>query len=168
MKLLCGHSKLLMKPGSVQRLCVLGGLTICFLLFLVLSKNYDGERRNNKYGDGFETDSSAEVPAKALPLSSSKDLKILCYILLDKGKIRAAQLLQETWGSHCKKLVFYGNFVSSEIEVTRINVTEGYEFLWGKTKAALIHLNEHFSGVREIINYFFGRIERVGVCAGWQ
>ena len=76
-----------------------------------------------------------------------KSSKILCYILLSRKKIAAAKKIQETWGSRCDKLVFYGRFTSSDLNITFLNVTEGYAYLWGKTKAALLHLDRVYSKV---------------------
>ncbi|CAL8099091.1 unnamed protein product [Orchesella dallaii] len=72
--------------------------------------------------------------------SINPSVKILCYILLSRSKVRTAMLIKETWGSHCDKLLFFGGYEYPELPVTFINATEGYENLWGKAKAALLYL----------------------------
>lgn len=82
--------------------------------------------------------------------------KILCYIPLSKGKLRVAQVIKETWGSKCDKLLFYGNFhgvkipekyLSLNINFAQVNVTERYDLLWGKTKAILSQLYYNYGHV---------------------
>jgi len=80
-------------------------------------------------------------------LVDENHIKVLCFVLTSPSRFQASQVIKETWGSRCDKLVFYGGFQNKQLPVIQLNVTEGYRFLWGKTKAALVHLAEHFSKV---------------------
>lgn len=79
--------------------------------------------------------------------------RVLCYIPLHETRIRVAKTIAQTWGKGCDKLLFFGDFWSGEgtsddVQVTRINASEDYTKLWGKTKAMLVHLNHHYAEVR--------------------
>ena len=74
--------------------------------------------------------------------------KILCYVLLPASYIEAGLSIKDTWGSKCDKLLFFGRFVNQQLPTTYLNSSEGYRFLWGKTKAALLHLAANYSQVR--------------------
>lgn len=67
-------------------------------------------------------------------------VKILCYILLSRARVKTARIIKDTWGSHCDHILFFGGYEYPELPVTYLNVSEGYENLWGKTKAAIMHL----------------------------
>jgi hypothetical protein len=125
MKLFAQSNNTLFRKNYLVRFIALG-LLACLVVLLLLSYN--------DLGSG-QSSSSVSVP------------RVLCYVLLDEEKIKTAKIVKETWGSHCQRLVFYGNFENSDIPVTRLNATEGYEYLWGKTKAALIHLHHNFAEV---------------------
>lgn len=67
-------------------------------------------------------------------------VKILCYVLLSRARVKTARIIKDTWGSHCDHTLFFGGYEYPELPVIHLNVSEGYENLWGKTKAAIMHL----------------------------
>lgn len=82
-------------------------------------------------------------------------VKILCYVLLSRSKVKTAFLIKETWGSHCDDLVFFGGYAYPNLPVTYINASEGYGNLWGKAKAAMLYLTTskykvHFTNIKKI------------------
>ena len=110
-----------------------------FILVLLIAALYFSlqplEDRNGKQGES--------------PLLGSKfGSKILCYVLLPSSYIDAGLSIKDTWGSKCDKLLFFGRFINKELPTTYLNSSEGYRFLWGKTKAALLHLAANYSQVR--------------------
>lgn len=73
--------------------------------------------------------------------SNTDNVTILCYILLKRSRVQTAKIIKDTWGSHCDKLLFFGAYEYPELPVTFLNVSEGYENLWGKAKASIIYLS---------------------------
>ncbi len=87
-------------------------------------------------------------------LKKEKISSILCYIPFSRERLRVAKVINETWGSKCDKLIFYGNFGKDsipekyhELNIEKVNVTEKYEYLWGKTKSVLAHLYHNYGNV---------------------
>lgn len=74
---------------------------------------------------------------------SNHSVKILCYVLLSRSRVKVARMIKETWGSHCDYMLFFGGYKYPELPVTFVNVSEGYENLWGKSKAAILYLAEN-------------------------
>jgi len=79
-------------------------------------------------------------------LQATSNPRILCYILLARNKVTTGLVIQDTWGRHCDKLIFFGNYASTtKLQMTILNGKEGYPFLWNKTKSALLYLHENFT-----------------------
>jgi len=74
--------------------------------------------------------------------------RVLCYVLLSQNKLKAAKVIQETWGRHCDKLIFFGNYSSVKVPITFLSGNEGYPYLWNKTKSALIYMDSKYSEVK--------------------
>lgn len=82
---------------------------------------------------------------KALQGSLFNDVKILCWILTTEETLMSkAQHVYRTWGSRCNKILFMSTKPSDELpNVVALSVTEGYDHLWGKTKAAFKYVYEN-------------------------
>ncbi|XP_030379299.1 glycoprotein-N-acetylgalactosamine 3-beta-galactosyltransferase 1-like [Scaptodrosophila lebanonensis] len=95
---------------------------------------------------------SAEFHVKALPSNNflGKQLygkvRIFCLVLtfpLQYGKVVKA--IRNTWARHCNKLLFFSSRTQRiySNQTIALNVTEGYDILWSKTKAAFKYVYEH-------------------------
>ncbi|VDD97300.1 unnamed protein product [Enterobius vermicularis] len=79
-------------------------------------------------------------------LTPIKSPKILCWITTIKENHETkAAIVKKTWCFKCDKCIF----ISSEADVTlpavRLNITEGRDYLWGKTKTALNYIYNHYT-----------------------
>lgn len=70
--------------------------------------------------------------------------RVLCWVLTspERHHLRAWPVKQ-TWASHCDHHVFMSTRADEKLGAVRLQVSEGYELLWGKTKAALQYLYHH-------------------------
>lgn len=76
------------------------------------------------------------------------NVRILCLVLTHPNKYeKVERSIRQTWGRRCNKLIVFSSrnqkFEVGENSVA-LNVTEGYTFLWGKTKAAFRHVYRHY------------------------
>ncbi|KAF7638929.1 hypothetical protein Mgra_00001451 [Meloidogyne graminicola] len=80
-----------------------------------------------------------------LALKISKRIKILCLIttIKDYHKSRAIHV-KNTWAKHCNKFIFISSVNDYTLPSIKFNITEGREFLWGKTKAAFQYAYDHY------------------------
>lgn len=138
------------------RLCQLCAIvSLCIMLMVTLK---DNAYSNKALPVSQSTVNSGDIPIlhrhinkilfkrRATFLPSIRDkypnsVRILCYILISRAKVKAGQVIKETWGSHCDELIFFGGFEYPDLPVVKLNITEGYENLWGKTKAAILYLS---------------------------
>ncbi len=84
--------------------------------------------------------SNQEPENRQVQTYANSAVKILCYVLLSRARVKTARIIKDTWGSHCDHILFFGGYEYPELPVTYLNVSEGYENLWGKTKAAIMYL----------------------------
>ena len=52
--------------------------------------------------------------------------------------------MKETWGSHCDKLIFMSSQEDRDLGAVNLNVSEGRDNLWGKTKQAFKYCYHHY------------------------
>jgi len=76
----------------------------------------------------------------------AQKVKVLCWIMTQpdnhKGKARH---VKATWGRRCNKLIFMSSINDPDLPSVRLNVSEGRDNLWAKTKNAFTYVyNNHF------------------------
>ena len=59
--------------------------------------------------------------------------------------------IKNTWGSHCDKLLFMSSQEDADLGAVALNITEGRQKLWGKTKRGFQYCYEHH---REEFDWF--------------
>ena len=52
--------------------------------------------------------------------------------------------VKHTWGSHCDKLIFMSTEEDKELGAIKLDVEEGRQGLWGKTKLGFKHVYENY------------------------
>ncbi|BFY98659.1 hypothetical protein BsWGS_01698 [Bradybaena similaris] len=71
-------------------------------------------------------------------------VRVLCWVLTRPGTIATKAIhVKATWGKRCNVLLFMSSKPSAELAVIALNVSEGRENLWTKTKAAFEYIHDH-------------------------
>ncbi|XP_002155616.4 glycoprotein-N-acetylgalactosamine 3-beta-galactosyltransferase 1 [Hydra vulgaris] len=67
----------------------------------------------------------------------SEKVRVLCWVMTQPPTIASkAKAVKNTWGKHCNLLVFMSSVEDKTFPVVGLNVPEGRENLWLKTRAA--------------------------------
>ncbi|XP_030244360.1 glycoprotein-N-acetylgalactosamine 3-beta-galactosyltransferase 1 [Drosophila navojoa] len=78
-----------------------------------------------------------------------REVRILCMVFSYPHKYeQVVRTLRKTWARHCNKLIVFSTQMPKHqgfgaADTIALNVTEGYNHLWGKTKAAFRHVYTH-------------------------
>ncbi|KAK7067815.1 Transferase activity protein, partial [Halocaridina rubra] len=71
--------------------------------------------------------------------------RVLCYVLTGPTTHKASLHVKNTWGQRCDKTIFFSTQSDENLQPEILDVPEGYTYLWAKTKAAVMHLHNHYS-----------------------
>ena len=100
-----------------------------------------------------------QPPTEIVPVNSvtenerkTPDVKILCWIMTyPANHYSRAVHVKNTWGSHCDKLLFMSSEEDKQLGAINLNVSEGRQNLWGRTKRGFQYCYQHH---REEFHWF--------------
>ncbi|XP_034668764.1 uncharacterized protein LOC117901907 [Drosophila subobscura] len=83
-----------------------------------------------------------------------QSVRVLCLVLTwPTNHMSGAKTISETWGRHCNRVVFYSSSPRvGKPSIVGLNISDSYDLLWGKTKAAFSHAYRHY---RHEADWFF-------------
>lgn len=75
----------------------------------------------------------------------AKKVRVLCWVMTSPDNFdKKAKHIKATWGKRCNILLFMSSEADSKLPVIKLQVGEGRDNLWGKTKLAFQHVYEHY------------------------
>lgn len=82
-------------------------------------------------------------------LKSSKDVKLLCWILTCPDNQHKWIHIKNTWGKKCSRLLFVSSQDDptnrTDLEVIKFPVEEGRDYLYEKTRCAFNYIYENYT-----------------------
>ncbi|XP_017834886.2 uncharacterized protein LOC108594267 [Drosophila busckii] len=95
---------------------------------------------------------SLGLPARAanntLATQLAQRVRVICMIITCPHKCEAsAKPIMETWGRRCHKLIMFSSREQRSIPgaiVVPLDVDDGYDLLWNKTRAAFRYVHQHY------------------------
>ncbi|XP_070566807.1 glycoprotein-N-acetylgalactosamine 3-beta-galactosyltransferase 1-like isoform X2 [Ptychodera flava] len=130
-------------PLFIVRLCIMI-LLVTFLNQVIVRPSAKYERGLNITGNVFHEKLIRQNETTTRGSLFDK-VRILCIVTTWPKTMSRLQAVKQTWGKRCNKIVYVSSSASPERQVIGLNVTEGYEMLWGKTKAAFQYVRNHHS-----------------------
>ncbi|XP_017490635.1 PREDICTED: glycoprotein-N-acetylgalactosamine 3-beta-galactosyltransferase 1-like, partial [Rhagoletis zephyria] len=128
--------------------CLLIGLIVGVRLtdfwdYVKLQQPQRSVRQN--YTNFTHTNTLAAVQdADTLPEYLFNTTRVLCWIMtMPENHLRRAVHIRNTWGRRCNKLLFMSTKEDSFLETVRLDVPEGRDYLWHKTRAAFNYISDH-------------------------
>lgn len=86
--------------------------------------------------DDFE-DESHQSGAQTVASKLKENVRLLCWVMTSPSSVQTkARHVNATWGQRCNTLIFMSSIADPELPAVGLNVPEGHDNLWAKTKAA--------------------------------
>jgi len=80
-------------------------------------------------------------------------VRVLCWVMTSPETVSyKARHVKATWGSRCNVLLFMSSERDRHLPAVGLNVSEGHDNLWGKTRAAFAYIYSHH---RDDADWFF-------------
>lgn len=70
-----------------------------------------------------------------------EEVRVLCWVMTSPASVSSkARHIKVTWGRRCNVLLFMSSVNEPTLPAIGLNVTDGYDHLWGKTRAAFKYI----------------------------
>ncbi|KAH8283649.1 hypothetical protein KR018_010795 [Drosophila ironensis] len=74
-----------------------------------------------------------------------ESVRVICLVMSwAKNFSTDMRAVSKTWAPHCNRVIYFGNFSMTDMDIVNLNTTDSYWLLWGKTKAAFRYAYEHY------------------------
>lgn len=75
-----------------------------------------------------------------------EQVKVLCWIMTrPETHDKKAKHVKATWGRRCNKLIFMSSANDTELGAIDLQIGDGRQLLWGKTRAAFKYVYQHYA-----------------------
>ena len=86
-----------------------------------------------------------QSPHKGEANEMAKNIRVACWIMtMPENHEKKAKHVKATWGRRCNVLVFISSETDPNLPTINVNVTEGRDNLWSKTKKSFAYMYEHY------------------------
>ena len=72
-------------------------------------------------------------------------MRVLCWVMTKpKNHVKKARHVKATWGHRCNKILFMSSALDADLPTVKLDVKEGRDHLWAKTKSAFTHVYKYY------------------------
>ncbi|XP_077977205.1 glycoprotein-N-acetylgalactosamine 3-beta-galactosyltransferase 1-like [Glandiceps talaboti] len=105
----------------------------------------DGDNLSAAEKSSNATSVGTDITKSSVPSTNpAASVRILCFVTTSpKTAPTRLQAVKDTWSKRCDKMLFFSSVNDSKQSIIGLTVTEGYQQLWGKTKAAFMYIYQY-------------------------